>query len=260
MQKHELNLLLVGVGNWGKNYISTLNDFTNINLQVANRYNWKQKINEHPDGVFVCTPPQSHIEIAHFALSKNIPTMIEKPLSLSFADACSLQEFKVPILVNHLHLFSTQYQQIKKIINKKDISWIFSQGSSLGPIRIYSSLWDYGPHDLSMILDLSNKFPKEINIKEMKKDKLSLYAIELLFDTFSSLSVIGNAGYNKKRLFNVYADLNLLYNGFNSISVKPLALAIKIFIDAIYGNYDYRLGLDLPLQVIKILETCSNQL
>ena len=189
----------------------------------------------------------------------HIPTMIEKPLSLSFTEACSLQSFKTPILVNNIHLFSKQYQSIKELVNRDEITWMFSQGSNFGPIRNYSSLWDYAPHDLSMILDLSNEYPKIINIKEIKNNKLSLYAIELLFNNFSSLSIVGNAGINKKRLFNVYANLNLLYNGLN-ISQNPLANAIKVFIDAIYGIYDYRLGLDLSFKIIKILETCSNQL
>ena len=182
-----------------------------------------------------------------------------EPLSLSFTEACSLQSFKTPILVNNIHLFSKQYQSIKELVNRDEITWMFSQGSNFGPIRNYSSLWDYAPHDLSMILDLSNEYPKIINIKEIKNNKLSLYAIELLFNNFSSLSIVGNAGINKKRLFNVYANLNLLYNGLN-ISQNPLANAIKVFIDAIYGIYDYRLGLDLSFKIIKILETCSNQL
>ena len=110
MQK-SLNLLLVGAGKWGMNYVSTLNSFPNIDLKIATRYNWKRLIDEHPDGVFICTHPSSHIEIANYALSRNIPTMIEKPLALSLNEANSLKGFSAPILVNNIHLFSETFRQ-----------------------------------------------------------------------------------------------------------------------------------------------------
>ena len=101
------NIVLVGGnGKWGQNYISTLKYFQDINLQVATRENWKQLIDKNPDGVIVATPPDSHIEIASYSLSKNIATMIEKPLALSLQEAETLKQFTAPILVNHIQLFT----------------------------------------------------------------------------------------------------------------------------------------------------------
>src|SRR5208283_3041583 len=98
-------LLLVGSGVWGQKYISTLSNFSAVSLEAASRDNWKELIDKKPDGVIVCTPPQSHVEIASYALSQNIPTMIEKPLALSLSEAKLLRQFSAPILVNYVHLF-----------------------------------------------------------------------------------------------------------------------------------------------------------
>src|ERR1035437_729108 len=105
--KRSMNIVMVGNGQWAQRYISTLSRFPNVNLQIANRDNWKSLILKTlPEGVIVCTPPQSHIEIATYSLKLGIPTMIEKPLSLSLSEANALKQFCSPILVNHIHLFS----------------------------------------------------------------------------------------------------------------------------------------------------------
>src|SRR5580658_1853229 len=88
-------VLCGGTGKWGQNYIKTLSSFENVKLIIANRNNWKILIDDNiPDFVIISTPPQSHIEIAIYALEQNIPVIIEKPLSLSYSVALSLKEFK----------------------------------------------------------------------------------------------------------------------------------------------------------------------
>lgn len=257
------NLLLIGAGRWGQNYISTLSAFTNVKLHIANRENWKQLINEKPDGVIVCTPPDSHIEIASYSLDKNIPTIIEKPLSLSLQEAEILKQFTSLILVNHIHLFSNPYQAIKKFIDPNKIDHIISLGYNKGPIRNYSSLFDYGCHDLSMIIDLYNQMPLKTNIEHVKTKTGDLFKIELIFDKFSSFSLIGNGGEKRVRKFNVETEgLKISYNDCYSLSIEksPLFNMINVFINAIDGVYDSRLGLNLSLKVMKIMTECQNSL
>ena len=249
------NILLIGRGHWGKNYISTLtNYFPDISLKVANRESWKSLIDEKPDGVIIATPPQSHIEIASYALEKNIAVMIEKPLALSLSEAEKLKQYTAPILVNHIYLFSNQYQELKNIIKDRKITKIVSLGFNKGPIRDYSSLLDYGCHDIAMILDLVEECPEKVDITETKTQSGSLFKINMKFKTLDSESLVGNGGEKRVRKLKVEFDgLKLVYDDkptddYNS----PLINALKVFIGDIDGDGDYRIGLGLSLKVMKI--------
>jgi hypothetical protein len=258
-----MNLLLVGNGKWAQNYISTLTDFSDIQLKIANRDNWKQLVDEKPDGVIVCTPPSSHIEIAEHSLQRNIPAMIEKPLSLSYQEASALKQYRAPVLVNHIHLFSTAYQHLKRVITPQHINSIVSLGFNKGPVREYSGLWDYGCHDLSMILDLMNGYPSTISASEVKTKHGSLFNIKLKFGQVETESLVGNGGEKRVRKLKVGCDgLKLVYDDKLRPSTHelPLANALKVFLAAIGGENDPRLGMGLALDVLKILEECQNQL
>src|ERR1700728_1922667 len=136
-------ILLIGKGPWGQIYIKTLSEMK-VHFDIADRTNWQDKIKTQPDGVIVCTPPETHVEIASFALERNIPCMIEKPLSFSLDEALKLKQYTAPILVNHIHLFAKRYQSMKsKFIKSKkhNITSILTRGIGTNPNY---SLWNYG--------------------------------------------------------------------------------------------------------------------
>lgn len=257
------NLLLIGAGKWGSKYISTINNIPNIKLKIANRKNWKQEIDNGIDGVIIATPPSSHIEIAKYSLSKNIPTMIEKPLALSYDEATQLQNFNIPILVNHLHLFSGAYQYIKHNLDGQ-IQHIYAESGD-GYGREYSALWDWGPHDLAMILDLLQKEPTNI---ECTYDQN--YYISLFFDRTTANIKVGNQFKKKTKYFRLYTDRSVfVYDDMYEHKLTkrgepiqlnhllPLTTSVSVFIEAIKGKNDDRLGLDLSLKILKILERCD---
>jgi predicted dehydrogenase len=258
-----LDLVLVGNGAWGKNYVSTLANFSGVNLQVATRQNWKSLIDNRPDGVMICTPPDTHVELASYALKRGIPTMIEKPLCLSLAEAEILEQFGAPILVNHIHLFSEAYQNLRDMSRQFPISKIVSLGFNNGPTRPYSSLWDYGCHDLSMILDLAQEMPQNIDVQEMRTDTGSLFNIKMDFGTFDTESLVGNGGQKRVRKLKIECGgLKVEYDDtcLSNYRSLPLTNALCVFQQAILGMQDYRLGLDLPLKVLKVLEICQERL
>jgi predicted dehydrogenase len=251
------NLLIIGAGIWGQKYIETITSkFSQVALNVANRENWKQLIDARPDGVIIATPPQSHIEIATHALSQDIPTIIEKPLSLSLDEARSLEKFTAPILVNHIHLFSDSYQKIKSMTSGQ-IKNITTLGYNDGPVRNYSGLWDYAPHDLSMILDLAGCMPNKTNIKKIQiSSEKSLFNIIMNFDNFDTCSTVGNGGNQKRRYFCVsFNGLNISWEDSDRPPnhTPPLENMLKVFLNAIDGKKDSRLGLDLSFKILEIL-------
>lgn len=264
-----MKLILVGYGAWAKKYEETISKIDYITLKIAHRADWRQAIDDGADGVIVCTPPSSHVEIATYALGKNIPTMIEKPLSLSHNEALILKEFQAPILVNNIHLFSENYNKLKSIINDKriEINKIGSAGFNKGPIREYSGLWDYGSHDLSMILDITKKFPQEVWCEEVKTKDGSLYGIRLDFaNGLSTESLVGNGGKKSVRKFTVISNgLSISYDGKVSNNyTSPLTNAINKFYRIICehqaGWIKDDSSLNLSLNVVKILEMCEQSL
>lgn len=256
-----VNLIIVGNGKWGQKCATTLSLFDDVKVKIAHRNNWKEIIDDGADGVIICTPPSSHIDIALYALSNNIPTMIEKPLSLSLKEAQQLSNFNIPILVDHIHLFSDAYQNLRQIVSQFKIHEIFSFGFNAGPLRDYSSLWDYGSHDFSMILDLTQKFPQNICVQESKQKNGSLFTVKMDFiDDLTSCSLIGNGGDSPTRQLRVLSGgLEISYDEKNQPS-PPLTNALSVFVKAIHGHHDYRLGIDLALKVLRVLEWCDRTL
>lgn len=248
-----MKFLLIGNGAFSKAYQSTLlRDFPNVSFDIATRNDWKEKINEGTNGVFVITHPDSHVQISKFALERNIPVMCEKPLAFTVKECEELLPYTAPILINHIHLFSDAYQDLKTKIKPYEITSIFSIGSGNNPPRAYSRLFDYGPHDISLILDLAQEFPWKI--KCSKSEYGQSFHINLAFEGFDSLSIIG---YSENR--TRYLNVNEVYGYDGRVKEFPLTNAIKVFIDAIQGKPDYRLGLGLSLNVMRVLEECNKQ-
>jgi predicted dehydrogenase len=259
-----IHLLLIGKGRWGQRYIATLENYTNVKLTVATRENWSSLIEKKPDGVIVCTPPECHIEMASKALDRNIPVLIEKPLSLSLKEAEILKKYNTPVLINHIHLFSKNYQRIKTISPSEKITKIFSEGFGNGPDRDYSSLWDYGSHDVSMILDLMGTLPDKIKLTQEKiTSTRQLYTLEMQFGQCTTKSIVGNGGHESRRTLSVESDgLTASYNDREKPADHPWPLntALDIFLGAILGKTDPRIGLDLALKVLHVLEIATSQL
>ena len=221
------------------------------------------QIDEKPNGVIVATQPEYHIEIATHALQYNIPAMIEKPLALSLKEAETLKQFSAPILVNHIDMFSKRYEEIKQNIVSNRIAhiWTCLTRNAIGrPTKSYSELWDYSPHSLAMILDLSSsstnlQLPTKVECSNFHPRN---YNIKLTFDHFTTNTMIGASNMNARYL--EVCDGTTYVNDESTMPDLPLSNALNVFIAAINGKDDYRLGLDLSLNVLDILEKCEESM
>lgn len=273
-----ITLGLIGAGKWGQNYLK-LADKLNIKIKVGNRLDWHELINSKTcQGIIIATHPDSHVKIALEALKNNLPVMIEKPLALTNTEINILQEYKnnAPILVNHIHLFAPAYEYMYNIIQPFDITHIRSIGCNKGPYRNYSSLLDYGPHDVAMGLHLfrTNDDPIVDYIYRTSPDGIGdQFELNLKYlGNISHRITVGNAGPQKTRLFEVettkgnlfiYNDVldNKLFCNNNSIKINdisPLENALNHFIKSLNGYVDHRFGLEPSLKIIKTLEYCYN--
>jgi predicted dehydrogenase len=294
-----VRLGLIGAGRWGRRIITTVDSLPDTEITgICSRTRPHLDGREIPwfplwpdliasglcEGLIVASPPETHVPIALEALRAGLAVFIEKPLALSLADATRLSEVAgaLPscpaILVDHTHLFAPSYQKLKSLI-RSPIAEIRTRGCSFEPWRPYSSLFDFGPHDLAMVLDLLGFAPDDVGcrcVSEVVHDSGErrvhrLFEIDLRFGSVRASCTVGNASREKQRSLEVlcengdrlvYDDVRavdkLRFNG-SPVEVgdgRPLSLAILAFRDAIAGVYDARLGLTLPMRVQSVLEKC----
>lgn len=288
-------LALVGVGPWGQNYIKALAKFANIELvAVVRRKNirpdflpstckvldsWDRLMREPLHGIVYAT--STPLGNDSYYLMHNVPVMAEKPL-VTATDQLSGLDYVDPkhrILVNYIHLFSDPFLELKRIVSDNKIIRICTSG--FGPSKTrehFSPLWDYGPHDLSMILSLMGSEPTEIDIQTHNKSKAGhSFRINLHFGDVKTKSIVGNGTIVKSRYFSVtylkdgqensitYDDMapeKLFLNGKGIDYPKtatPLENSITSFLDLIDGKKDERHGTDLTAKITKILSTYEDR-
>ena len=180
-----LNLALIGVGKWGKNYLravqgirhgqikyivsrdsNIIKSLEGTYIHVSDYHDLLQCSDLH--GVIIATPSSSHYEIVNFFLEKNIHVLVEKPLTTSYEDAKKLHALftrrRSIVMVGHIYLHHPAFQKLVSLIpSLGKISKIFMESGNYGPFRTdASALWDWGPHDISMCLAITKKGPKSV--------------------------------------------------------------------------------------------------
>ena len=305
------NLGLIGAGKWGRNYIKTINKFPDINLvKILSKNHETRQIapsnsqifsdldeflnTEGIDGAIIASPPETHAEIAIKLINKKIPIIIEKPLTTSYKDALEIfsaaKKNSGIVLVDHIFLYHPIFRYLKKYINQKGkIKFIKSEGGGLGPFREnISGLWDWGPHDISMCLDIVDSMPINIFAEKIKQNNPKsnygeIVKINLEFENQIHAEILtGNNFPNKKRNFTIsktdeiitfnpltehklviknfdnYDDKKFKYIEKNNFQELPLDILIKDFCKYIHEGDTNISDLNLGLNVIKILEDIEN--
>ena len=162
-----IRLGLVGAGAWGKRYADALARRSDCSLVAVARAtarpeervfgvpacgDWRQLL--ELDGVIVATTPDNQAEVVAAAIERGTPVLAEKPLGLSrdvSARLCAAPR-RAPVLVNYIHLWAPAFVALRGMLQGTPIRSIVTQGSSHGPFRGWSSLYDYGSHDCAMLL------------------------------------------------------------------------------------------------------------
>lgn len=253
--KSSIKIGLIGVGAWGKNYIKTIKEFSNIEL-VAILRNSRKYCKEAPenckiftsfddfithkkmDGIIVSSPANTHGKIAMKLIEKNIPIIIEKPLTTSVQESNNLlnlaKQKSSIVLVDHIFLYHPIFILLNEYIKSlENIDSIESIGGNLGPYREdITPLWDWAPHDIAMCLTIMESNPIEINAKKISKKNNSYnnsenIKINLIFENQTKVNIlVGNDFKNKKRIFTVNnKSVKFVFNPFsqNKLTIKNLS-------------------------------------
>jgi predicted dehydrogenase len=180
-------VIVVGAGHWGKNLVKNFYDLGAL-AGVAEAHDGLRQVAQeqfscptykdflealpNADALVIATPASTHYPFAKTALEAGKDVFIEKPMTLTTADAKELAELadanKRILMVGHLLLYQPAIAWIRDYLQsgKAGQVWhVSTQRAKLGKVRKQENVWwSFAPHDISVILELLGR-PKLQTIK-----------------------------------------------------------------------------------------------
>lgn len=168
-------ICVIGGGAWGENHIRTLIELENIvavvepnNIrasELAQKYNVvicesvNAAIEQRFDGYVVASPAETHYDIGKMLLAAGLPTIIEKPMTLSSVQALELVELaeknNVSFMVAHILLFHPAIRKIKAVVDSDQLGklyYLYSTRIKFGVVRCEENVfWSFAPHDIAVL-------------------------------------------------------------------------------------------------------------
>lgn len=181
----------IGYGYWGPNLIRNFVELpTSVVVAVAdldeNRLNHVRE--RHPqipittrnhrelfelglDAVVVATPPHTHYKIVRECLENGLHVLVEKPLTLTSADAQELvriaDEHDRRLMVGHTFEYNPAVRALKEMIDAGELGDIYYIDAVRVSLGLFSShlnvIWDLAPHDISILLYLLGQAPVSVS-------------------------------------------------------------------------------------------------
>ena len=300
-----IRLGLIGAGRWGRNYIKTIAALDGVRLtRLASRNpasrklvgpectisaDWRHVVESGDlEGIIIATPPSLHAEMTIAAVAAGIPVLVEKPLTLGLAEAVTLREQvrtrKGWVMVDHTHLFHPAFEELKRQVAALGmIREIEAEAGNQGPYREdVPVLWDWGPHDVAMCLDLLGEPPREARgMREERAYRESAVAetirLELEFSSGARARIRISNMMEKTRRFSVRCEAGVLVyddiarnklmlhrdgkeGPINVSAEPPLSRVVEAFVAGISAGNDTTGSLDLAVNVVAVLERCARTL
>ncbi|UCE17500.1 MAG: Gfo/Idh/MocA family oxidoreductase [Gemmatimonadota bacterium] len=125
------------------------------------------------DAFVVTTPADNHFSLTKRVLEADKHVLVEKPLALT-SDECreliELAESKgKTLMVGHTFLYNAAVRKLKQFVDNNelgDIYYVYSSRLNLGRIRSdINAMWNFAPHDVSIILYLVGQEPVSVSAK-----------------------------------------------------------------------------------------------
>jgi predicted dehydrogenase len=183
-----MKVALIGAGAWGKNLAENLHEMgalfavaePNTTLATAIRTRWPEVpvvddyrllLDTPVRAVAIATPVPTHFAIAKEALLAGKDVFVEKPITLTSAEADQLVAIAEArdrvLMVGHLLLYQPAVCWIKEFLGSGGIGPVVSlhqERLNLGRARmVENALWSFGVHDLAVLLHLVGSAPARVS-------------------------------------------------------------------------------------------------
>jgi predicted dehydrogenase len=191
---NEIAIGLAGVGYWGSKLARNIDEATGCRLAAicdpdpdrlaasGERYREAARFGqlgdlldcEELDAVVIATPAFLHAKHVAAALAAGKNVLVEKPLALSVADCENLSEQAdttgLTLMVGHTFVYSEPVRILRALIKSGELGRIlyaYAHRLNLGVIREdLNALWNFGPHDVSILLYLLERMPERISARQ----------------------------------------------------------------------------------------------
>lgn len=187
--REEVKVAVLGAGQWGMNLIRTFHELGALAAVVEVDAERRARVQvQYPDAqvfedpepvwdspvpaVVVATPVPTHYDLARQALLAGKDVFVEKPLTLSVADAAELvglarRQGRV-LMVGHLLLYQPAIRWLKQRLAEGLIGRVHSlhqERLNLGRVRsAENALWSLGVHDVAVLLYLVGGPPEQVSV------------------------------------------------------------------------------------------------
>jgi len=188
----EIRVAVIGLGRWGSNYLRTIQLIDGMEIRWVSAATQKtvskasasldafiqgttdplEAINAADiDAVIIATPGSTHFDLAKKSLEAGKHILVEKPVAFKADEVQELINLAAKgdllFMAAHIHLYNSAIIRLKRDIDDGvfgKIRYIQSIGSGPGPVRTdMGALWDYLPHDVSIMLYLLNDEPHTVS-------------------------------------------------------------------------------------------------
>lgn len=207
----ELNVVVIGVGSWGKNHARVFNELEESNLVgvydldqskaklLAKQFNVKafpsidEILNsEDVDAVTVASPTSTHGEISLKAIEHGKHILIEKPMTSSIEEAEKIiekeKESGVVVSVGFIERFNPIVTRSKSLIEKAELGdLVLISARRLGPywpdrLKDVDVIRDVSIHDIDVFRHLLGKDPISVYARGGKLRHAYFDYAEILLD------------------------------------------------------------------------------
>lgn len=258
-----MKVVVYGGGYWGQNYIRELGRHCVLvvdpdpmaQAQVKARFG-VPAASELPDGfdldgAVVCTPPQTHYDVAFPLLERGLNVLIEKPLATTSWQANDLATFP-NCMAGLVYLYHPSVEGLREVALSQGLCHLYSRRTNDGPVRPYkNALWDLAPHDISIFNFVLGGLPEEVDTWAGASRHWAAFVLH--YPQTSATSYISWHGGPKVRCVElvpqqgqrvIFDDLAVV------LEERPLTRMVSAFLS---GNWDRCHGQD-GADVVKILE------
>lgn len=178
---------VIGAGRWGSNLVRVFHDLGALAAVVEVDAERRARVQaQYPEidtfddpvpvwnssvpAVVVATPVPTHYEVARQALLAGKDVLVEKPLTLSVAEAEELLEiarrYARILMVGHLLLYQPAIRWLKEQLADGLVGRIVSlhqERLNLGRVRCAENvLWSFGVHDVAVLLYMVGELPERV--------------------------------------------------------------------------------------------------
>jgi len=181
---------LVGAGKWGGNWLRTLASLPDVSLRwccdlneallgkvrqqyprISTTTSFDQLLADPAtDGVVIASIAPTHYPLAKKALEAGKHVLVEKPMTLTTADAQDLSRLadrlKRILMVGHLMEYHPAIPGIRRMIESGELGEvrrIECRRANHGTLRSDENVWwSFAPHDISIALRLMGTWPESV--------------------------------------------------------------------------------------------------